>query len=29
LEDTLQETFPDDADDFIKSEKKWEEEMFA
>ncbi|KAI4648003.1 hypothetical protein J4E93_004414 [Alternaria ventricosa] len=29
LEDAIEEDFPDDAEEFIKSEKKWEDEVFA
>jgi hypothetical protein len=29
LESTMDDSFADDAQDFIKSEKKWEDEVFA
>jgi hypothetical protein len=29
LENTMDDSFADDAEDFIKSEKKWEEEFCA
>ncbi|KAI4708950.1 uncharacterized protein J4E92_006518 [Alternaria infectoria] len=29
VEDTMEEDFPDDAEEFIKREKKWEEDVFT
>ncbi|KAI4957396.1 hypothetical protein J4E86_004534 [Alternaria arbusti] len=29
VEDTMEEDFPDDAEEFIKREKKWEEDIFT